>query len=127
MVASSCTFIMKLPSPDTSTTVRSGQANCAPIAAGRQAHGAQRAAGQVVARVVEAAVLGHPHLVLADIAGDHRIGRGQLAQALQQRRCVDVLARCVVACGEAIAMLRTALAPRLLVGLGREGRRARMA
>ncbi|MNT03733.1 hypothetical protein D3C72_1382810 [compost metagenome] len=35
MVASSCTFIMKLPSPDTSTTVRSGQANCAPIAAGR--------------------------------------------------------------------------------------------
>ena len=35
MVASSCTFIMKPPSPLTRTTVRSGQANCAPIAAGR--------------------------------------------------------------------------------------------
>ena len=58
------------PSPDTTTTevVGAGQLGAD---AGRQAitHGAQAARGQMGARMAEAAVLGHPHLVLAHVAG----------------------------------------------------------
>ena len=61
---------MNEPSPDTATTVAFGLRHLG-ADGGRQAvaHGAQPTGGEVLQGVVEAAVLGHPHLVLAHVTG----------------------------------------------------------
>lgn len=70
---------------------------------------------RVIARVVEAAMLRNPHLMLTHIAGDDGVGRGHFAQALQQRRCVDIGAGRVVTRTEFFAVGKAARAPGLAV------------
>ena len=60
------------------------------------AHRAETGAGQVRVRAGEAAMLRHPHLVLADIAGDDQIVGRRLAQRLQHRRRVDAAPRRII-------------------------------
>ncbi len=89
-VPSSCTFIMKEPSPEIQITVSSGRATCAPTAAGRPK--------PMVPRPLEVMkffragighVLGRPHLVLADIGRHDAIRRFAIGKLLEQQRCVD--------------------------------------
>ena len=59
-------------------TSLSGRAICAPIGGGQaEAHGAEAAGVDPEAGFVEAAELGGPHLVLADVAGDDGFAAGE--------------------------------------------------
>ena len=69
----------------------------------------------MLARIVHAPVLGHPHLVLADVAGHDRLG-GQFRQPLQQRRCKHRFAGGVVTRGMLARALLALRAPGLARG-----------
>ena len=88
-VASSCTLSSSEPSPVTHTTVASGRATCAPMAAGRPKP-IVPSPPEVIQRrgCVEAQAVGRPHLVLADVGGDDRVARRRRARrAPPRRRC----------------------------------------
>lgn len=60
-------------------------------------------------------MLGHPHLMLTHVAGDDGVGRGHFAQALEQRRRVDIGAGRVVTRAEFFAVGKAARAPCLAI------------
>ena len=83
-MASSCIVIWKQPSPSMLTTVSSGNAICAPIAAGTPKPIVPRPPEVIAAaRLLDLQPLRRPHLVLADARRPDHVAVGeQVAEAL---------------------------------------------
>ena len=90
-VASSCTFMIRLPSPARQTTVLVGTGD---LGADRrrqaEAHRPEAAGVDPATRLVEAVVLRGPHLVLADVGGDDRVALGRPVHRLDHELGLDL-------------------------------------
>lgn len=97
-VPSSCTFIMKEPSPEIQITVSFGRATCAPTAAGKPKPIVPEAArGDKIFRAGVGHMLCRPHLMLANIRCHYAVRGFAIGQLLQQQWRVDSLTGMIIA------------------------------
>ena len=78
------------PSPETLMTRASGKRELRANSRGQaESHGAQAAAAEMLRGVFEMKMLRHPHLVLADVAGNDAIFTGAIGKSFQETRRVN--------------------------------------